>query len=122
MKKYEFDITEIKICNYVHCRVSNDAGIYKIIAIDGWSHKVMLDGARQGTWYTLDKIKPIPLTEKWLKEFGIEAGEGVGKYTNVTARIIVSKNFERNGLQSDDRIEIKYVHQYQNIHTIIPEK
>lgn len=63
-------IQDLAIDNYVKCKVSNDAGIYKILAIDGYNLKVMLDGARQGEWYTLDKIKGIPHTPEILEKCG----------------------------------------------------
>jgi hypothetical protein len=67
---------ELRIGNFVKCRVSNDAGIYQVIALDGINLKTMLNGARRGQWYiTEENIKPIPITDKWLLSFGFRQSE-----------------------------------------------
>ena len=58
------DIKDLIAGNIVKCKISNDGGIYKVVAIDGYSHKVMLDGARFKEWISVDKIKPIPISSK----------------------------------------------------------
>jgi len=69
------EIQELKIGSLVKCKVSNDAGIYKVIAIDGVNNKVMLDGVRMGEWHGVDKIKGIPINDHSLQCLGFDNEE-----------------------------------------------
>jgi hypothetical protein len=66
---------QLKPGNIVKCAVSNDAAFYRVIALDSLHLKIMLDGARQGTWYREDKIKPVKLTEGILEACGFDTKE-----------------------------------------------
>lgn len=69
------EIIELRIGNFVKCTVSNDAGVYSIVAMDGIHLKIMLDGARYKTWYSEGKINGIELTEEWLIKLGFKKTE-----------------------------------------------
>lgn len=63
--------------------------------------------------------EPIPLTEEWLIKLGFKkptVRSKFGKYELTTCLFILSRKYTRNGYQSEDRTEIKYVHQLQNIY------
>lgn len=72
------EFNELKIGNYVKCKVSNDAGFYKVLSLDGWMLQIMLDGVRRGEWYPSSKIKPIKLTPETLEKCGFK-DEGISK-------------------------------------------
>jgi hypothetical protein len=125
MAKYQLRIGELKIGSIVKCKVSNDAGVYRVIALDGQNLKVMLDGVRFKTWYTLDKIRPIKLSAEI-----IEYCEGFKFHHNDCGDgIIFIKNICWNppfvwglypkelgsGETIKDSIELRYLHQLQNI-------
>lgn len=76
--------------------------------------------------YSIDALKPIPLTEQWLLDFGFRKygtyftrkyGKRV-KYHKVTPKFHKeSKNYrEPYFVYNPSRIEINYVHQLQNLH------
>lgn len=70
------------------------------------------------------QYKPIPLTEEWLIRFGFD---GYSNPNNTGSRIFRNKGFRL--LLSDDkiilkdynesRVNIKYVHQLQNLHVCL---
>lgn len=66
MKLNKIDFHDLQCRNTVMCKVSNDAGIYHVTALDGLHHKIMLDGPRMGMWYDIDKIKGILITPEIL--------------------------------------------------------
>lgn len=70
--KNKIKVADLRINNRVKCKISNDNAVYEIVAIDGINAKVMLSGARMGEWIPIEKIKPIPLTEEILVEYGFE--------------------------------------------------
>ena len=112
---------DLRIGNRVKCKVSNDAAIYTVVAIDGIHAKIMLDGARLGTWYDMDKIKPIAITKDVLATVGF--GE-VGFYENVyhkgAFRVHIARRagclakYEANGNCLE--LEIKSLHELQNLY------
>jgi hypothetical protein len=65
-------------------------------------------------WYLTQDLKPIELTEEWLQKFGFEL------YDSVEFRHFYRKNdfdLDENYQPIDfDCIEIKYVHQLQNLY------
>lgn len=70
---------------------------------------------------TFQLIHPIPITEEWLIKLGFKIpskneSHPFGNYKNTSARIIISRNYQTNGYQTDGNIDIKYVHQLQNIY------
>lgn len=62
-------VNELRIGNSVKCKTSNDAGIYRVEAIDGIHLKVYLSSPRN-VWHSEDKLKPIQITEEWLLKYG----------------------------------------------------
>lgn len=60
-----------------------------------------------GYWAFFDKLAPIPLTEKWLLDFGFENGFSELLFTNSDG-----DSFYIEDLPKSAR---KYVHQFQNI-------
>lgn len=91
---------ELRIGNFVKCKVSNDTAFYKVLALDGWLLRIMLDGVRQGEWYTQDKVKPIPITAQALENSKI--GSDWLKYAVVS--------------------DLKYMHQLQNLYFALTGK
>ncbi len=129
--KASITIQDLKIGNYVKCKVSNDNADYVVSALDGFGLKVMLNGARQGTWYEEDKIKPIKLTEEWLLKLGFSDKEyklgyiGIDiKYEFTITDFVLTKptvlgEWQKNYAWEHVKhrfTELKYVHQLQNIY------
>ncbi len=125
-------IYELRGGNLVKCKVSNDAGIYTIIMIDIWNHKVMLSGARQGEWHHISKIKPIKLTKEWF-EYQIKNRRDEKSYFyNMDGKdyaicmssglfmVIDEDDFAltvgQGNVFSHDLIKLKYIHELQNIY------
>ena len=129
-------INELQIDNFVKCKVSNDAGIYKILSIDGYNLKVILNGARQGEWHNLDKIKPIKLTSEILEKCGFEKYiDNSDDLTYYTMKLNDEKKCElalssgdKNGICEvtlspyEDYFRYQYLHQIQNIYFSITQK
>lgn len=122
---HEIQIEELRIGNLVKCRVSNDAGIYKITHLDGYMLTAHLNGARVGYPYPLTKLKPIPLDETWLERCGLEKGDPDLPFYNdpwlilpiPKSDLILSWEEERHLRVSHfDGLEIKYVHTLQNLY------
>lgn len=119
-------VNDLRIGSRVKCKVSNDSAIYTVVAIDGLNSKVMLSGARVGTWYDIERIKPIPLTKDLLLECGFEYNEDRGLFTQVMpteGRYILDANLG-GGYQlgrefNDDYTpvaSVEYLHQLQNLY------
>lgn len=111
------EITELRIGNKVKCKVSNDAGIYDVLHLNGMGLKVMLSGAREGVWYNGDKLKGIKLTLPILKESGftwdmITASRG----TIWLAPGNGGYDVFLSGLSGGIYCNIKYFHQLQNLY------
>lgn len=126
------NIKEFSVGNLVKCRKSSDAGIYKIIKVDYENLQVMLDGARRGEWHTIMNIRPIRLTEEWLKELGVYAlNEDQAYFGDVFEDefgfFYVTGCENIGGDDTGSRFlrikkKIKYVHQLQNLHFHLTDK
>lgn len=106
--------SELMIGNYVKCKVSNDAGIYRVIALDGYNLKVMLDGARFKEWYLEDKIKPIKLTAKILEDIGFKFDGSVYEWSLDNVVIDTYPNDSAFYYKGKD-FKITNLHQLQNL-------
>lgn len=113
---------ELKIGNYVNVEL-HIAIPLKIEAITGSS--VSLSGIENNRYtpFTIDRVKPIPLTEEWLKKFGFKKlGDWFIKKplssVNEYAYNPYIKQFDViNGSGEEiDLVELKYVHQLQNLY------
>lgn len=71
---------ELRIGNKVNCTISNDAGIYQILALpmwgmdgkgDGQEPLIMIDRCPKQL-VTPNQLRAIPLTEDWLKKSGFK--------------------------------------------------
>lgn len=123
-------IKELRIGNLVKCKISNDAGIYQIEAINGLSETVYLDGGRHRETIPIEKIKPIQLTEEWLEKFGFaktEYGLFIYKPSDdlepnvfkdcrwITLSKLMSEEKLKHPFLRFDRTDIHYVHHLQNL-------
>lgn len=61
-------INEMRFNSAIKCKISNDAGVYRIMAIHLYG--VELSGARSGSVIPFDKIKGIKITEDILLKSG----------------------------------------------------
>lgn len=114
------EINELRVTNLVKCKTSNDAGVYTVDAIDGIHNKIYLSNPRN-VWHSLDKIRPIKLTEDWLVKFGF-----IKKYDwFYKDKFLLGYLTTEDNLQSEwkfsgtdcswNLLNIKYVHQLQNL-------
>ncbi len=125
-KKNELLPEHFRTGNIVKCRVSNDAAYYSVIAIDGINHKIMLSGPRRGTWYDMDKIKPVVLTEKLLdticsmkQGFVWHFNDGdncalILQWCDENKKAVWLGYFQR----SLGYVDIEYLHELQNIYAV----
>jgi len=112
--------------NIVKCRVSNDAAYYAVVAIDGINHKIMLSGPRRGTWYDMDKIKPVVLTEKLLDTICSKKEHTYWHfYENDSCAFILQWGNEKKKAvwvgyfeSSIGLVDIQYLHELQNIYAV----
>lgn len=125
------DVNELRICNLVKIKTSNDAAYYPIYAIDGMGLKVILGSTRQCEgWKDVSLLKPIPITEKVLLKCGMEEyneDSSIIKYgyrcdefricivVTGTNRYILHIHNLKTGEQICGK-EIQYLHQLQNIY------
>lgn len=129
------DISELRIFNLVKVKTSNDAAYYPVYAIDGMGMKIVLGGVRQCEgWKDMGLLKPIPLTEKLLLKSGFkECSEkemlysyepSIFKLNNVYVKNNLRKGDEqfqlyhigRDNWNNEELVNIKYLHQLQNIY------
>lgn len=113
--------TELRIGNLVKCKISNDAGIYTVTAIDGLHLKIYLNEPRN-VWHNEDKIKPIPLTEEWLLKFSWIWNNETKSFEKLNfpqGHIIKTPfgfmmfNYVLNSITTDK--DFNFVHELQNI-------
>lgn len=146
--------TELRLYNYISCKIGNDAGIYQVAGIDGWERKYekedrivgtgknainmgkdytdyrmirITGGARDNAIYPEYKLRPIKITEEWLKKLGWKYfnGKRFGTLTMdfggkldvdwFNYRLQVKSHYEGEGFYRP-LIHIKYVHQLQNLY------
>ena len=113
------EFKELRIGNLVKCKVSNDAGIYKVWNINGLGERVIIDRAGMETHQTTN-IKPIPITEEWLLKFGFELdgdeyyNDIHGVYPNVKDGGYCFMVFESEYITVNTIL--KHVHQLQNLY------
>jgi hypothetical protein len=128
--------SELRIGNWVYYNFGNDLGT--VIALTGGrgteKERVSI-GVSNNSWSTswftseIDEIKPIPLTEEWLKKFGFKKGATSDynfKQLDDEKYIAVNKeNYEYECIIAIENLEdetnsylphIKYVHQLQNLY------
>lgn len=112
------DVQELRICNLVKIKTSNDAAYYPIYAIDGMGLKVILGGVRQCEgWKYVSLLKPIPLTEELLLKCGFEQSGGLFQKKNSPIYyldgkfVIAADGYAMAGAS----IKLKYLHQLQNL-------
>lgn len=113
---------ELRIGNYI-TEVGASDGFYASvvsIGVDTCTYGI-------GYWASFDKLAPIPLTEKWLLDFGFEKGD-YGFYklyynddfyllTNLKGYTELCINKIKGAV-----VETKYVHQMQNLYFAVKSK
>ena len=116
------DIRELRCGNIVRCSVSNDAGKYRVLSLNGYLNEIQLDGVRQGEWHKENKVLPLVLTEELLIELGfIEANDDIygGWLFKFSLRdyIRIRKDNQKFYYNSpfSEHVYIKSVHQLQNL-------
>lgn len=76
------------------------------------------------TSYRVSQIKPISLTEQWLKDFGFEKDGAYWSHQNLNIQTSQTKTGEQILLVPNRKyaFELKYVHQLQNLYFALTEK
>lgn len=106
---------ELRIGNYVNLK---DKGLYKIDR--GYDLEKIED------WEGTDYCTPIPLTEDWLLKFGFDKGSDIIgdcfyiELKNNDDFVIHIEDY--NMFLFDDNLEIKHVHQLQNLYFALTQK
>lgn len=126
------EANELRIGNKVKCKISNDHGIYSVLALPGWENggdefEVTIDRCPKQT-VRLSQIKPIPITENLLKEYGFVIDEEIGIFWHYRNKDVFPRGFrmikkkffgtevslKRPFVRFDAWIDIHYLHQLQN--------
>ena len=108
--------TELRIGNYVNAFGTNPGivdELYKTHLYIKWTDSTVT--------YSYDELKPIPLTEDWLKKFGFKKSIYSTKedtHWNNGEKAIK----QRNGIIYLCDVEIKYIHQLQNLYFALTGK
>ena len=105
---------ELRIGNYVNGGIVQSLPMHQ-----GEMYAVLIQSEFHsfGTPKLMEDIKPILLTEKWLLDFGFD-GLDLGKYT----LILSNGNFFSLSCEEPIAINIKYVHQLQNLYFALTNK
>jgi hypothetical protein len=90
------------------------------LAIDFHGNQTMLASKENFLWNVskIDGIKPIPLTEEWLLKFGFDERLHGWWSEKIFLRKDENGNlwFDWNGTTQTESIEIKYLHELQNLY------
>ena len=129
--------TEERIGNYVYginrrseIHISNELPL-KVLQIELFNTYVLPLDQNPATcvkWFkiTNEDLSPIPLTEEWLKKFGLFIeGSGYNNFNNTEFCCYKLNSGRGYGLYFDDNftgIVIKYVHQLQNLYLDLTEE
>lgn len=125
------EANELRIGNKVKCKISNDHGIYTVLALPGWENgavefMVTIDRCPKQT-VKMSQLKPIIITEQLLKDYGF-ACDIADIYWHYHDRNLfprgcrfVRKKFlsedillKKPFLRFDGLVDVHYLHQLQN--------
>lgn len=107
-------INELRIWNLVKIKTSNDAAYYPVYAIDAMHQKVILGGAREYEgWKDIDLLKPIPLTESILTQYGF-VKDPFGNYRKDNIEIYFSHGVSFGIVSNTPIHNLKNLHHLQN--------
>ena len=116
------EATELRIFNFVYDNANQSEGI-----VTGINYDPDVSGIVIEVWYvdcTTDRIEPIPLTEEWLFKFGFRDNNysfdkdifHISWSVRVISTNVRSLFFLDGEIPDDWKINIKYVHQLQNLY------
>lgn len=116
------NVLELRLYNFVGCKISNDAGAYQITAFPEWTDQperpVTINRCPKQTVLS-SQIKEIKLNEKWLTMFGFEktiSGDGVYfRFLGFELEEMHFANSSKNGYYFGDDLKIGSVSQLQNL-------
>jgi hypothetical protein len=124
MPIFKIEEKELRIGNFV--ALSETDMLFKVESISSTGLDVSNDD--EETWIEIESFEPVPLTEEWLLRFGFEKKRQSGR--------IYDYCYIKNGLyyapmdfhrwvyknKSLEDVEIKYLHQLQNLHFALTGK
>ena len=115
-------IDELRIWNLVKIKTSNDAAYYPIYAIDAMHQKVILGGTRECEgWKDVTLLKPIPLTENILTQYGF-VKDPFGNYRKNNIEIYFSHGVSFGLISNAPIHNLKSLHHLQNIYFDLTSK
>jgi len=114
---------ELRIGNYVTWADQDITTSDSVLTVIGivlndtiWLEWEWEDGTNDNTDCGIDSIKPIPITEQWLIDFGFRFEQTINSWTNGYYDILITNN----GKFIIDEIyncpEIEHIHQLQNLY------
>ena len=102
--------TELRIGNYVKCYVKGITDRFDTVQLNIYH---LTDICKQIKDY---KYEPIPLTEEWLLKFGFDSNGWKGEFIKYAEGYIYLFGEESCIFAQAYKIEIKHVHQLQNLY------
>jgi hypothetical protein len=128
------EIEQVQKNNYVNIQLAGALEICQVVGVHDQVTVASINDPFENLQFNLSDIKPIQLTEFWLKELGFEQSTGASVMSN-------EKVFARNGvivtcqkLQDDKHminvkqegqengLTISHVHELQNYYTAVKEE
>jgi hypothetical protein len=113
---------ELRIGNLVN--FFDDNTIFVVTEIN--SIGIGVENKEEATWIELDRFEPIPLTEEWLTKLGFK-GRIDFKWIDIVGIQIRGDKYylapkDLSNVIFHSIVEIKHVHQLQNIHFALTSK
>lgn len=114
---------ELRIENFVYNSASGSVEVCKVESITKLG--IAYDSESRNGTCSIDNVKPIPLTEEWLRKFNAESyfnsdpqetqASKVFKFGDVKIHMC-NEDVEEFMFESFEFIKIKTVHQFQNLY------
>lgn len=110
--------SELRIGNYIYCK----GEIIKVTLIGNHGVQSSINGTTINAKFNTPDLEPIPLTEKWLLDFGFDHmgiifRKSVTHHLELVYMLSINEfRIQTKGSGFTNTLEIKHVHQLQNLY------